>query len=125
MMIETEEIDAPPQRIPRIAEIKAEVAKAFKVTVLDLDSDRRAREVAVPRHIAFWIARNRTRHSLPNIGRAFGGRDHTTVIQGMRSLEQKLSKSPELRDQFDAVVQRIDQLAAANSEETINATADA
>lgn len=105
---------------PLISEIKDVVAKHFKVTVLDLESQRRGQDYVVPRHIAFLAARQRTRHSLPRIGKAFGDRDHTTVLQGIVSVQKKMRKYPEIRRQFAAVERKLDQLAAANSRETVD-----
>lgn len=75
--------------LPSIAEIKAAVAEEYGVTVLDIESDRRARECAWPRQTAMWLARRATARSLPDIGRFFGGRDHTTVIFAIRAVEKR------------------------------------
>ncbi len=64
---------------PTIAQIKRAVCRIFSVTRADIDSPSRARRVVVARHIAMTLARRVTRQSLPEIGRRFGGRDHSTV----------------------------------------------
>lgn len=103
----------------RIAEIKDEVAREFQLARHDIDSDRQSRDVTVPRHIAYKLARLHTTYSFPRIGRDFGGRDHTTIMTGIRSIDKRLAKEPELQDRFDAINARLDQLAAPN-EETLN-----
>jgi chromosomal replication initiator protein len=72
---------------PTIRAVQEAVARRFGVTVLDLCSRRRGAAVVRPRHTAMWIARHVTLHSLPEIGRAFGDRDHTTVINGIARIE--------------------------------------
>lgn len=71
-----------------IHDIQQLVARHFGVTVLDLVSDRRGRAEARPRQVAMWLARHSTRHSLPAIGRAFGNRDHSTVMQAIARVEE-------------------------------------
>jgi chromosomal replication initiator protein len=63
------------------------VADYFKVRVADLLSERRSRSVARPRQIAMALAKELTSHSLPEIGDAFGGRDHTTVLHACRRIK--------------------------------------
>ena len=75
--------------LPSIAEIKAAVAEEYGVSVLDIESDRRARECAWPRQTAMWLCRQATARSMPDIGRFFGGRDHTTVIFAIRAVEKR------------------------------------
>lgn len=72
-----------------IGEIKREVAARMRVSPLDLDSGRRTRRVARARHLAMALARRMTTHSLPAIGRHFGGRDHTTVLHAVRLMEEQ------------------------------------
>lgn len=75
-----------------IDEIQKLVSQHFELKPLDLVSARRARAVARPRQIAMYLAKRLTTRSLPEIGRKFGGRDHSTVIHAVRKIE-------ELRDQ--------------------------
>ena len=81
---------------PTIAEIKLAVAERFGLTVRDLESDRRARYVARPRQLAMFLARTMTHHSLPVIGRAFGGRDHTTVMHAIAVINKNVDMSMHL-----------------------------
>jgi chromosomal replication initiation ATPase DnaA len=84
-------------RVPAIAEIIAEVAKETGLTVAMLVGDRRSRPIVAARHLAYWRAARETGASLAAIGRAFGDRDHTTIIHGIRKHEQRCGlKSPEV-----------------------------
>ena len=74
-----------------IEEIQRKVADYFNVRLNDMVSARRARVVARPRQVAMYLAKQLTSRSLPEIGRKFGGRDHTTVMHAVRRVEQ-LSK---------------------------------
>ncbi len=71
-----------------IAEIQRHVAEYFNVRLSDLLSARRARAVARPRQVAMYLAKQLTSRSLPEIGRKFGGRDHTTVMHAVRRIEE-------------------------------------
>ena len=73
-------------RLVSIENIQKTVADYFKIRVADLLSKRRSRSVARPRQIAMTLAKELTNHSLPEIGDAFGGRDHTTVLHGCRRI---------------------------------------
>ncbi len=69
-------------------EIQKRVAEHFKIRVSDMSSARRSRAVARPRQVAMYLSKQLTSRSLPEIGRAFGGRDHTTVIHAVRKIEE-------------------------------------
>jgi len=71
-----------------IEAIQKQVADHFQIRLSDMSSARRARTVARPRQIAMYLAKQLTSRSLPEIGRAFGGRDHTTVIHAVRKVEE-------------------------------------
>ncbi|MDH5747975.1 MAG: chromosomal replication initiator protein DnaA [Rhodospirillales bacterium] len=71
-----------------IEEIQKSVASHFNIRVSDMHSARRARSVARPRQIAMYLAKQLTSRSLPEIGRKFGGRDHTTVMHAVRKVEE-------------------------------------
>ena len=68
--------------------IKKLVAEYYKIRISDLLSNRRTRSITRPRQIAMSLSKNLTRHSLPEIGAAFGGRDHTTVLHACRKIEE-------------------------------------
>ena len=71
-----------------IEEIQKKVAEHFNVKLADMHSARRARAVARPRQVAMYLAKQLTTRSLPEIGRKFGGRDHTTVMHAVRKIEE-------------------------------------
>jgi chromosomal replication initiator protein len=85
-------------KLVTIENIQRTVADYYKVRVADLLSKRRSRSVARPRQVAMALAKELTTHSLPEIGDAFGGRDHTTVlhackrIKDLRGAEQRLTE---------------------------------
>ncbi len=74
------------ERLVSIENIQKTVADYFKIRVADLLSKRRSRSIARPRQLAMALAKELTNHSLPEIGDAFGGRDHTTVLHGCRRI---------------------------------------
>jgi chromosomal replication initiator protein len=71
-----------------IEEIQKKVAEHFAIRLADMHSPRRARAVARPRQVAMYLAKQLTSRSLPEIGRKFGGRDHTTVMHAVRKIEE-------------------------------------
>lgn len=84
-----------------IAAIQAAVAAHFAIPVAEMVSQRRGREVARPRQVAMFLAKQMTPKSLPDIGRRFGGRDHTTVIHAVRQIERLSQADPALRRTVD------------------------
>lgn len=83
-----------------IENIQRTVAEYFKMRVADLLSKRRNRSVARPRQIAMALAKELTNHSLPEIGDAFGGRDHTTVIHACRKIAELKRLEERLREDY-------------------------
>jgi len=75
------------EKLVSIENIQKTVAEYFKIRVGDLLSKKRSRSIARPRQMAMALAKELTNHSLPEIGDAFGGRDHTTVLHGCRRIE--------------------------------------
>jgi chromosomal replication initiator protein len=71
-----------------IEEIQKRVSAHFNVRIADMHSARRARAVARPRQVAMYLSKQLTSRSLPEIGRKFGGRDHTTVMHAVRKVEE-------------------------------------
>jgi chromosomal replication initiator protein len=71
-----------------IEEIQKRVAEHFNVRIADMHSARRARAVARPRQVAMYLSKQLTTRSLPEIGRKFGGRDHTTVMHAVKKVEE-------------------------------------
>ncbi len=85
-----------PRRI-RIEDILRVVIRNYGVSKQDLLSQRRHRSVVVPRQIAMYLAKQLTSRSLPEIGRRFGNRDHTTVLHAVRKIEADIAEDPRLR----------------------------
>ena len=75
-------------RLITIENIQKTVADYYKLRVSELLSERRSRSVARPRQVAMALAKELTSHSLPEIGEAFGGRDHTTVLHACRRIKE-------------------------------------
>ena len=86
-----------------IEEIQKRVAEHFNIRVSDMHSARRARSVARPRQVAMYLAKQLTSRSLPEIGRKFGGRDHTTVMHAVRKVD-------ELRDHDNSFAEDVELL---------------
>ncbi|ROR34357.1 chromosomal replication initiator protein DnaA [Inmirania thermothiophila] len=83
-----------------IDNIQRTVADYFKIRVADLTSARRTRSIARPRQIAMALAKELTSHSLPEIGAAFGGRDHTTVLHACRKVRELVEREPQLAEDY-------------------------
>ncbi|MEQ8284456.1 chromosomal replication initiator protein DnaA [Thalassospira sp.] len=89
------------ERRVSIEEIQKRVAEHFNIKVSDMHSARRARAVARPRQVAMYLSKQLTTHSLPEIGRKYGGRDHTTVMHAVRKIEELHSTDPSLSEDID------------------------
>jgi chromosomal replication initiator protein len=76
----------PRQTVP-VKEIQEAVCRYYGVSMLDLLSHRRTRDINVPRQVAMYLCRTLTAHSYAQLGRRFGGRDHTTVIHSAQKIE--------------------------------------
>jgi hypothetical protein len=85
-----------PVAYPSIAEILEAVANYFRVSVMDLKSARRTHDVVLPRHIAMYLSKELTPFSLPVIGRHIGGKDHTTVLNGVRKVTRLVQTDREV-----------------------------
>ncbi len=84
-----------------IDEIQKKVAEHYNIRVSDMHSARRARAVARPRQVAMYLAKQLTPRSLPEIGRKFGGRDHTTVIHAVKKIEELSAYDNTFREDVD------------------------
>ncbi len=87
--------------------IQKTVADYFKIKVADMYSQKRTRAIARPRQVAMFIARDLTPHSLPEIGDAFGGRDHTTVLHACRTITDLRGKDTQLNNDLLVLSQTI------------------
>lgn len=87
-------------RLITIENIQKTVAAYFKVRVSDLLSARRTRSIARPRQMAMCLAKELTNHSLPEIGEAFGGRDHTTVLHACRKIQSLRDSDSRINEDY-------------------------
>jgi len=92
--------DVEPKRI-KIEDILKVIARHFGVSKTELLSKRRHRAVVWPRQIGMYLAKQLTARSLPEIGRRFGDRDHTTVLHAIRKIEGELTDNSKLRDELE------------------------
>jgi len=90
---------------PRITveQIQKAVCSFYNVRISELKSNRRTKQIVLPRQVAMYICRRQTAASFPEIGGKFGGRDHTTVIFGVRRIEQALETDSDLRDAIETI----------------------
>ncbi len=88
------------EKLVTIDNIQKTVAEYYKIKVADLLSKRRSRSVARPRQMAMALAKELTNHSLPEIGDAFGGRDHTTVLHACRKIRAATRRKPRHKRRF-------------------------
>ena len=86
-----------PRRI-KIDDILRVISRHYGVTRSDILSERRNRSIVLPRQVGMYLAKRLTARSLPEIGRRFGGRDHTTVLHAIRKIEKELSDNQTLRE---------------------------
>ena len=87
--------------------IKATVAEYFNMKIEDFESKKRTRQIAYPRQIAMYIARELTDLSLPKIGEEFGGRDHTTVIHACEKISTEMLSDFDLKNKIDSIIKEI------------------
>ena len=87
-----------------IEKIQKQVAAYFKIRVADLLSSRRTRSITRPRQLAMSITKELTRHSLPEIGGAFGGRDHTTVLHACRKVIELRNDDNLLDEDYENII---------------------
>jgi chromosomal replication initiator protein len=90
-----------------VDDIQKATADHFGLKQADLLSERRTRSVARPRQAAMWLAKQLTVRSLPDIGRRFGGRDHTTVLHAVRRIEELKQNDAQLAGDLEALVRKL------------------
>ena len=95
------------ERRVTVDQIQKAVAEHYGLKQADLISERRARAVARPRQAAMWLAKQITTRSLPDIGRRFGGRDHTTVLHAVRRIEALKIDDPALARDLDVLLRKL------------------
>jgi chromosomal replication initiator protein len=92
--------------IPNIQKV---VADYYGLQIKDLLSKRRTRSLARPRQMAMALAKELTEHSLPEIGDAFAGRDHTTVLHACRQIRGLLETDGKLREDWDKLIRKLSE----------------
>ena len=90
-----------------IDQIQKKVAEHFNVKMSDMHSSRRSRTIARPRQIAMFLAKNLTTRSLPEIGRKFGGRDHTTVIHAIKKVKELVKNDSSLSEDIEILTRSL------------------
>jgi chromosomal replication initiation ATPase DnaA len=88
---------------PSVRKIIFAVAKAFGVAPIDVMSHRRTYDVVLPRQVAMYLAKTTTLRSLPDIGRQFGGKDHSTILHGVRKIAARMAVDDSFRAKVEAL----------------------
>ncbi|RZJ03219.1 MAG: chromosomal replication initiator protein DnaA [Brevundimonas sp.] len=96
-----------PERRITVDEIQKTVAEHFSLKQADLLSERRTRAVARPRQIAMYLCKQHTTRSYPDIGRRFGGRDHTTVLHGVRKIEELMPQDDQIARDVETLTRKL------------------
>ena len=91
-----------------IEEIQRRVAEHYNVRLSDLIGPKRVRTIARPRQIAMYLAKQLTPRSLPEIGRRFGGRDHTTIMHGVRRIEELMTTDSQMADDLQLLRRQLE-----------------
>jgi len=94
-------------KVITIERILQEVARYFSISAAKLISSKRAHDIAHPRQVAMFLSRELTDASLPKIGQAFGGRDHTTVMYAVNKIKKALNEDSETYKQVQEITSRI------------------
>jgi len=95
------------EKIISIDQIQRKVCDAFGIKLSDLKAKNRTKAVAFPRQVAMYLSRQLTHASLSEVGRAFGGKDHTTVLHAVDKIQTLLQEDPKLRKTVDGLIQGI------------------
>ncbi len=98
-----------PTKLITVDFIQRCVVEEFGVSLQDLKTKRRNKQIVLPRQIAMYLSRELTDLSLPEIGDLFGGKDHTTVLHSYNKVKEDLHRNPELKDRVEKVIQVIKQ----------------
>jgi chromosomal replication initiator protein len=95
------------ERRVTVDEIQKLVSEHFGLKQADLLSERRTRSVARPRQVAMWLCKQHTTRSYPDIGRRFGGRDHTTVLHAVKKIEELLTSDDQIARDVEALTRKL------------------
>ena len=90
-----------------IEEIQRKVAEHYNVRLSDLIGPKRLRAIARPRQVAMYLSKQMTHRSLPEIGKRFGGRDHTTIMHGVRKIEELMATDSQLADDLQLLKRQL------------------
>jgi chromosomal replication initiator protein len=90
-----------------IDEIQRQVAEYYTLRLSDMHSARRSRNVARPRQVAMYLCKKLTPRSLPEIGRKFGGRDHTTVMHAVRKIDELIDGDISFADEVKTLMRKL------------------
>ena len=88
--------------------IKKEVSKYFGVKVSDMESANRSKNVSFPRQIAIYLIREHTNYSLPQMGKLFGDRDHTTIRHSYEKIAEEIKKNKDLQETIETIYRQIE-----------------
>jgi chromosomal replication initiator protein len=94
------ELVSPEKKRITIQQILDAVTKYYNVRLSDLQSKKRHKSIAFPRQVCMYLARRHTRYSLEEIGCYFGGRDHTTVLHAVRTVDGDAKQDPQIAEQL-------------------------
>jgi chromosomal replication initiator protein len=97
------------ERKVTIDEIQKKVATHFSIKLSDMSSARRVRQVSLPRQVAMYLAKKLTTYSLPEIGKNFGDRDHTTVLHAVKKIEEIIQEDPNLAEDVRLLLQVLEK----------------
>ena len=92
------------ERLMTIEQIQKVVAEYYKIRVSDILSSKRDRKITMPRHIAMAMSKDLTRHSMPSIGDAFGGREHTTVLNACKKINALKTSSSSISKDYQNIL---------------------
>jgi chromosomal replication initiator protein len=95
------------ERVITMDHIQRKVADFFGIKLSDMRAKNRTKSVAFPRQVAMYLSRQLTHASLSDIGRAFGGKDHTTVIHAVSKLQLLIQEDPKFKQTIDTLTQGI------------------
>ncbi|MDD5128084.1 MAG: chromosomal replication initiator protein DnaA [Candidatus Omnitrophica bacterium] len=98
-----------PKKLITVDFIQRCVAEEFGVSLQELKTKRRNKQVVFPRQIAMYLSRELTDLSLPEVGELFGGKDHTTVLHSYKKIKEDIYNNPELKERVEKVIQVIKQ----------------
>jgi len=96
-----------PAKLITVDFIQRCVVEEFGVSLQDIKTKRRNKQIVLPRQIAMYLSRELTELSLPEVGELFGGKDHTTVLHSYNKIKEELKTNPELKDRVEKLINTI------------------